>query len=94
MQNENDLDILSRAFKIVYLRDEEKHRQYGDFVESMKKMSNIATSLCNKQITVEDCYKIMIALKLSRESHAHKEDNLLDAIAYMASMNEYINKQK
>lgn len=93
MEIKNDLDILSRAFKIVYLRDEEKDRQYGDFVESMKKMSNIASAMCNKEITTEDCYKIMIALKLSRESHSHKEDNLLDAIAYMASMNEYLNNK-
>ena len=31
----------------------------------------------------------MVALKLSRQSYKHKEDNLLDAIAYLAALNEY-----
>jgi len=52
-------------------------------------MSRIATEMCNKEITVEDCYKIMVALKLSREAYSHKEDNLLDIVAYLASLNEY-----
>jgi hypothetical protein len=39
-------------------------------------------------------YKAMIALKLSRQYNSHKEDNLLDIVAYMASMNDLNNKQK
>ena len=39
-------------------------------------------------------YRAMIALKLSREAYAHKEDNLLDAIAYMGSMNDYLEEHK
>jgi hypothetical protein len=35
----------------------------------------------------------MIALKLSRESYCHKEDNLLDACAYMGSMNDFLNSE-
>lgn len=87
-------NILKQAHDIVYSRSEEKTRQYGDFIESMEKMSSLATLMCGKIITTQDCYKIMIALKLSRESHSHKEDNLLDAIAYMASLNEYEKKIK
>jgi hypothetical protein len=36
-------------------------------------------------------YNAMIAIKLSRQAHSHKEDNLLDCVAYMASMNDYLN---
>ena len=39
-------------------------------------------------------YRAMIALKLSREAYAHKEDNLLDAVAYMSSMNDYLEEHK
>lgn len=85
-------NILQQAMDIVYSRSEEKTRQYGDFHESMEIMSNISTALTGKQITVKDCYLIMVALKLSRESHSHKEDNLLDAVAYLASLNDYLNK--
>jgi hypothetical protein len=34
-------------------------------------------------------YKSMIALKLSRESYNHKEDNLLDAVAYLGALNNH-----
>ena len=36
----------------------------------------------------------MIALKLSREAYMHKEDNLLDAVAYIGSMNDYLEENK
>ncbi len=32
----------------------------------------------------------MVALKLSRHSYSYKEDNLLDAAAYIGSLNNYI----
>jgi len=38
-------------------------------------------------------YKALIALKLSRESFNHKEDNLLDAVAYIGALNNYINNK-
>ena len=42
-------------------------------------------------ITVEDMYHFQIALKLAREAHSHKEDNLLDAVAYLGALNNYYN---
>ena len=36
-------------------------------------------------------FMAMIALKLSRESYNHKEDNLLDAVAYIGALNNYEN---
>jgi len=87
-------NILQRALDIVYNRSEEKNRQYGDFHESMDRATNIYNLISKNQISVEDMYKAMIALKLSRQYNSHKEDNLLDIVAYMASMNDLNNKQK
>jgi len=87
-------NILKKADEIVNERSEEKERQYGDFFESMEKAANIASSLTGKKIEVEDVYKVMIAVKLSRESFAHKEDNLLDIVAYTGSMNDYLESKK
>jgi hypothetical protein len=85
------MNILEKANEIVNLRKEEKQRQYGDFISSMKKTAEMATIMSNKNITTEDCYNVLIALKLVRQSNAHKEDNLLDAVAYMASLNDFKN---
>jgi DNA-binding protein H-NS len=86
------MNILQKAQQIVFERKEEKERMYGSFSEGMKRASAIATAATGKDITAEDMYICMIALKLSRQSYNHKEDNLLDAIAYMAALNNHINE--
>lgn len=86
------MNILLKANEIVFERKEEKEREYGPFEEGMFKASKIATELCNKEISTKDIYMCMIALKLSREAFNHKEDNLLDAVAYISSLNKTYEK--
>ncbi len=85
------MNILEEANKIVNLRSEEKEREYGPFTEGMKKAASIASSCTGKDITARDMYLCLIALKLSRESYNHKEDNLLDAVAYIGALNNFEN---
>jgi|TARA_E500000318_G_scaffold62683_1_gene57999 uncharacterized radical SAM superfamily Fe-S cluster-containing enzyme len=85
------MNILEEANKIINFRAEEKERQYGKFNDSMAKAAKIATELCNKKITPEDFYKCMIALKISRMAYNKKEDTFLDAVAYIAALNNYNN---
>lgn len=89
-------NILERANKIVNERSEEKERQYGPFQESMERAAAIYNLMSprSQQITASGMYRAMIALKLSREAHAHKEDNLLDAVAYIGAMNDYLERLK
>lgn len=84
-------DILNKANKIVNNRSEEKLREYGDFSESMAKAAKIATEICNKEITTEDMFKCMVALKLSRIAYKPKEDSLLDAVAYLGGYDNFVN---
>ena len=89
-------NILEKANQIVNERSEEKERQYGPFHESMERAADIYNRMSpeDQQITTTGMYRAMIALKLSREAYAHKEDNLLDAVAYMGSMNDYMEQYK
>ena len=86
MKNKN---ILLHAHDIVYNRGEEKDRQYGDFFENMEDAAKIASVMSKKELTAEDIYHALIALKFARESNNHKHDNILDALAYIASLHEY-----
>ena len=87
-------NILEKENQIVNLRSEEKEREYGPFEEGMEKAAMIATGMSsNKQFTAEDIYICLIALKFSRQSYNHKEDNLLDAVAYIGSLNNYLSKK-
>ena len=86
------MNILKRANAIVNERSEEKERQYGPFSESMKRAAEVYNLIAPPpaKITPEGMFWALIALKLSREHYAHKEDNLLDAVAYLGGLNNLI----
>jgi peroxiredoxin family protein len=85
------MNILLKANEIVFERNEEKERMYGPFQEGMQEAAKIASLLSRKEITTVDMYNCMMALKLSRASYNYKEDNYLDLVAYIASLNDYQN---
>lgn len=87
-------NILQRANDIVNKRSEERDRQYGPFNQCMERTGQLASQMCGRQITAVEAFKVLIALKLSREAYMHKEDNLLDAAAYIGGLNNYIEDQK
>lgn len=88
------MNILQKADQIVNHRSEEKERMYGPFSQSMERATAIynAASPDNEQISVQGMYRAMVALKLSREAFSHREDNLLDAAAYIGALNNYIEE--
>ncbi len=86
------MNILKEANRIVNERSEEKSRQYGPFEEGMERCAKIASGMTGKDLKASDCYAVMVALKLSRHSYKYKEDNLLDAVAYLGSLNNYIQR--
>ena len=86
--------ILERAEEIVNKRSEEKEREYGPFSEGMKRAAKIASGMSGKDFTAHDMYITLVSLKLSRQSYNFKEDNLLDAVAYLGAWQNFINEDK
>lgn len=84
-------NILERANDIVNNQSEEKERQYGPFEDTMDHMRDIFNAMTGLNLTTKHMYIAMIAMKFSRERHTHKTDNLLDAVAYIGSMDNYEN---
>lgn len=87
-------NILEHANDIIYNRLEDKERQYGPMDENLAKCARIASEMCNKEITTEDFYKCMIALKVGRMAFNTKYDTLLDACGYIAGLHNFNEKQK
>lgn len=87
------MNILEKANEIVNLRNEEKERMYGPFEDGMERAADIMRGMSGKNFNAEDMYLALVALKLSRHSYNYKEDNLLDAVAYLGSLNNYINNK-
>ena len=87
-------NILKKADEIVNNRSEEKERQYGPFGEGMERAAKIASGMTGKDFTAHDMFAALVALKFSRQSYNFKEDNLLDAVAYIGAWQNYINQKE
>lgn len=85
-------NILDQANKIINERSEEKERQYGPFEEGMRRAAMICTGMTGKEWNGSDMYAALVALKLSRHSYNYKQDNLLDAVAYLGALDNYVEK--
>jgi hypothetical protein len=88
------MNILEQANEIVNKRSEEKERMYGPFSEGMDRAAMIMRGMTGKDLTGEDMYAALIALKLSRHSYNYKEDNLLDAVAYLGALDNHIKEKQ
>jgi len=84
-------NILKKAEKILYQRAQEKERKNGDMIQGMKRASRIASGMLGETITPEMILISLIALKLSRASYSYNEDHYLDAINYLATLNDIKN---
>jgi|TARA_R110001592_G_scaffold361584_2_gene672601 hypothetical protein len=87
-------NILNEANQIINNRSEEKERQYGPMGEGFERAAKIASGMSGKDWSAHDMFIAMIALKFSRQSYNFKEDNLLDAAAYIGGWQNYINENK
>ena len=85
------MNILEEANQIVNNRSEEAERNYGPFSEGMDRAALIFKGMTGLEVTGEHMFKALVALKFSRESYNHKQDNLLDAVAYIQGLENYIN---
>lgn len=83
--------ILQAAARLV---DDERENMYGPPGEVYADVADFwATYLDNDSITSEDVCIMMILLKIAREKHSHKKDNLVDGAGYFR-IYERIRKSK
>ena len=87
-------NILEQANNIINNRSEEKERQYGPMGQGFERAAMIASGMSGKEWSAHDMFIAMVALKFSRQSYNFKEDNLLDAVAYLGAWQNYINDTK
>lgn len=91
MDEENNKSILAEAEDIV---NGSRQSDYGDARESFSRIATIASVMTGKELAPEDCCAVLMAVKLVRESFAHKRDNLVDLCGYAHIMNEIRESEK
>jgi len=88
---EIDKSILLDAHNIVY-KNADGH-DYGSFDQNMQDACNFAMVMTGREVSIDMAYAVLIGLKLAREKHNHKIDNMIDICGYMAGWSDYKEKQ-
>ena len=83
-RKEGEKSILSEAEEIV---NGIRHSDYGDPVESFERIAKTASMIAGRDLSPNECCAVLMAVKLVRESFAHKRDNLVDLCGYAELMN-------
>ena len=89
--NTENKSILSEAEEIV---NGIRHSDYGDPVESFERIAKTASMIAGRDLSPNECCAVLMAVKLVRESFAHKRDNLIDLCGYAYIMNEIKESNK
>lgn len=73
-------NILNDAHALI---NGERQAQYGRPNENFKRIAVMWSSYLNTDISAADVACMMVLLKLARQAHALKLDNLIDAAGYI-----------
>lgn len=76
---DNKTTILDEAKEIV---DSLRGQDYYDPVKNFRDISVMASLMTGKTFSPSDCVKVLMAVKLTRESFKHKRDSLVDLCGY------------
>lgn len=76
----NNGAILLEAHALV---NAERQDAYGPPSASFDRIAALWTAYLGHTVTAKDVAVCMALLKLAREAHSHKRDNLLDAAGYI-----------
>lgn len=72
--------ILQEAFRLI---NGERQSEYGEPCESFRRVAAMWSAYLGIEIDGHDVACLMVLLKIVRERHAHKADNLIDAAGYI-----------
>ena len=95
-QNYVDTSTLSKVKEIL---NGDRLDSYGSPSESFKRISEYWDNyLLHKNIDIKnlkpsDAAMMMVLFKIAREENKHKEDNIIDAIAYLVLYNNLIKEE-
>ena len=76
----------------------ERNSSYGnpaeDYTKTAKMWSGLLQPILKRDITAQEAILMMVLLKLSREVHRSKRDNLVDALGYLLCYEWALTGQK
>lgn len=71
----------------------DRHEEYGNAQWEFEKVATCWSWVFNTPVRPEDVPLAMAFLKLVRETHKHKPDNLIDGCGYLHIRDQMLNSQ-
>jgi hypothetical protein len=69
---------------------DERGLQYGDCDENFDRIQYLLKDIFTLNLSKAEIAQVFVATKLAREGNRHKDDNIIDAINYLAMMLYFI----
>jgi len=82
------LTILQEAQQVVY---SDRAADYGSVTSNFGSTAKMWSVILGKEVTAEQVGLCMIAVKISRQMHKFKMDNLVDIAGYAATLEKLSN---
>ena len=80
MKPENNGAILCKAHELV---NAERQDDYGSPAASLSRIATMWSAYLEQPVNARDVALLLALMKIAREAHRDKEDNLLDAAGYI-----------
>lgn len=84
----HDTGALKEAAEIAGVNGE-RNADYGTPLDNHERIAAIWSAVLGTRITADQVALCMIGLKLARESHKHKRDNLVDICGYVQCLDTF-----
>lgn len=81
--------ILLKALELI---NKDRRVEYGPAEKSFNDIADLWSIYLDVDISSKDVAIMMTLFKIAREKAAHKEDNLVDAVGYLALANDVREK--
>jgi len=83
-------NILEEANKITH---GDRQKDYGSPKDNFEQVAKIFNSIRGyKRLNAEDVVYVLLSVKLAREQHKHKRDNMVDIAGYTWVLNEVVEQ--
>ena len=83
-------DILHEAAELV---DGDRTEAYGSPLHNYERITETFNALTRHELTPKEGVIFMCCVKLAREMHCHKKDNLIDLAGYAACLGEMLQQE-
>ena len=86
----NEVTLQGRALGLVH---GDRGGSYGHPLDDYTRTAKLWSAILGVYVTAEQALLCMIAVKISRECHRHKDDNLIDLVGYAECLSMAIQER-